>query len=251
MVDYIKRETRSLSDLVKEAIVKMITTETFPNNKLPAESKLAKQFGCSIAVVREALLLLCEDGVVTKRQGSGNYFHLSALKALNSGTRIDQFPGFRQMLMSEGYEVDAHSYNVRTELPGETIRKILALEEGEKIISYERLLCADGNPAILCMNFLPEKNFRKKVSEKEVDLPLFDMFRDCLQLEMAYGRMQFYPHLATAEEARILKVEEGRPVLLMEEQYYSLEDILMGCSRVIFNDKFVTLNILSRQEVRT
>jgi len=243
MVDYIRRETHSLSDLVKDAIVKMITTESFPNNKLPAESKLAERFGCSIAVVREALLLLSKDGVITKRQGSGNYFHLSAL---NSGTRIDQFPGFRQMLKNEGYEVDGHSYNFRTELPDEATRKALNLEEGEKVVAYERLLYANGHPAIRCLNFLPEKLFRKEVTDSQVDLPLFDVFRDSLHLEMAYGRMQFYPHLATADEAARLEVEEGRPIILMEEEYYSLEDIPMGYSRNLLNDKFITVNILSR-----
>ena len=119
MAGYIKREQHSLSDLVKDAIVKMITSENFPNNKLPAESKLAERFGCSVAIVREALLLLSKDGVVTKRQGSGNYFHLSAL---NSGARIDRFPGFRQMLQDQGYKVDAHSYNFRCAIPDETIR---------------------------------------------------------------------------------------------------------------------------------
>ena len=243
MVDYIRRDQHSLGDLVKDAIVKMITNESFPNNKLPAESKLAERFGCSVAVVREALLLLSKDGVVTKRQGSGNYFHLSAL---NSGTRIDQFPGFRQMLQNEGYEVDAHSCDFRSEVPEEEIRSVLKLKEGEKVSAYERLLSANGHPAILCMNYVPESLFRKEVLDREADLPLFDVFRDFLQLEMAYGRMQFHPHLATAEEAKQLNMEEGRPVILMEEQYYSLEDILMGCSKVILNDKYITVNILSR-----
>ncbi len=243
MVDYIRRETRSLSDLVKDAIVKMITTETFPNNKLPAESKLAERFGCSIAVVREALLLLSKDGVVTKRQGSGNYFHLSAL---NSGTRIDQFPGFRQMLQNEGYAVDGHSYHFRTELPDEKTRRALMLQEGELVVAYERLLYADGQPAIRCLNFLPEKLFRSEVGDKEVDLPVFDVFRDYFHMEMAYGKMQFYPHLTTPDEAKRLQVEEGRPLILMEEQYYSLEDIPMGYSRNLLNDKFITVNILSR-----
>lgn len=243
MVDHIRREIHSLSDLVKDAIVKMITTESFPNNKLPAESKLAERFGCSIAVVREALLLLSKDGVVTKRQGSGNYFHLSAL---NSGTRIDQFPGFRQMLQNEGYEVDGHSYGFRTELPDEKTREALSLEEGEKVIAYERLLYANGHPAIRCLNFLPEKLFRTEITATQVDLPLFDVFRDSLHLEMAYGRMQFYPHLAMADEAARLEVEEGRPIILMEEEYYSLEDIPMGYSRNLLNDKFITVNILSR-----
>ena len=243
MAGYIKREQHSLSDLVKDAIVKMITSENFPNNKLPAESKLAERFGCSVAIVREALLLLSKDGVVTKRQGSGNYFHLSAL---NSGARIDRFPGFRQMLQDQGYKVDAHSYNFRCEIPDEKIRKALKLEEGERIIAYDRLLYADGHPAILCLNFIPEKLFRKEVAEKEMDLPLFDAFRDFLELEMAYGHMEFHPHQVTDEEAAKLSMEKGSVVILMKEQYYSLEDILMGYSEIIWNDEYITLSILSR-----
>ena len=243
MVDYIKREPHSLSDLVKDAIVKMITSESFPNNKLPAESKLAERFGCSVAVVREALLLLSKDGVVTKRQGSGNYFHLSAL---NSGARIDRFPGFRKMLQDQGYKVDAHSYNFRCEVPDEKIRKVLNMQAGEKVISYERLLYADSHPAILCFNCIPEKLFRKQIAENAADLSLFDVFRDYLQLEMAYGHMEFHPRQVTAEETEKLNMKEGTPVILMNEQYYSIEDILMGYSEVMWNDEYITLSILSR-----
>lgn len=43
------------------------------NDRLPSETELARRFGASRPVVREALARLREDGVIISRQGSGSY----------------------------------------------------------------------------------------------------------------------------------------------------------------------------------
>ena len=43
------------------------------NARLPSETELARRFGASRPVVREALARLREDGVIVSRQGSGSY----------------------------------------------------------------------------------------------------------------------------------------------------------------------------------
>jgi len=243
MNERIQRESRALSDIVKDAIIKMITTEEFSNNKLPAESKLAKRFGVSLAIVREALLLLREDGVITKKQGSGNYFHLSALKG---GIRLDRYPGFRELLKNEGYEVSDKAYDLRREVPNDKIRGLLDMKKDEVAIHYERVIYANGNPAIHCENWLPLKLFREEPKIENLQISLFDVFRECFWMELAYGQMQFYPYLATADDTKIIGVKAGNPMIIMDEEYYSLEDIPMAYSRNQLNDKYITVNMLSR-----
>jgi len=236
-------ETRSLSDRVKDAIIKMITTEEFTNNKLPAESKLAKRFGVSIAIVREALLMLSTDGIVTKKQGSGNYFHLSALKG---GLRLDQYRGFKLLLEQEGYTVTEKAYNLTQEEPEELIRNLLDMKPGEMAIHYERLIYADGNQAIHCSNWLPLKLFKEVPEIDDLQISLFDVFSEYLWMEIACGRMQFYPYIATSEDENTVGVKAGSPMIIMDEEYYSLEDIPMAYSRNQLNDKYITVNVLSR-----
>jgi GntR family transcriptional repressor for pyruvate dehydrogenase complex len=62
------------SDLVYGQLIEQIIAGDLPENaRLPTEHELAKGFGVSRSVVREALMRLSADGVVTARQGSGTY----------------------------------------------------------------------------------------------------------------------------------------------------------------------------------
>ncbi|MEL7602617.1 MAG: GntR family transcriptional regulator [Bacillota bacterium] len=237
------KENRALSDQVKDEIIHLIKTEHFPDNRLPAESKLAASMGVSLAVVREALLLLREDGVVTKKHGSGNYFHLSALGAAK---RLDQFPGFRTLLEAQGYQVTDTVAKMELVTPNDQICADLKLKKGEEVLFYERTIFADGKPAVHCDNWLPAKLFQKVPENFETPLSLFDIFWLYFGKEMAYGHMRFLPYLTTELEKKQIGVPEGSPIIIMGELYYSIEDIPMAYSYNKFNHDYVQISMLSR-----
>ena len=59
---------------VYEQLLKLIIEGTYPGDSwLPSEPKLAAMLGVSRMTLRQALELLREDGLITKRQGKGNY----------------------------------------------------------------------------------------------------------------------------------------------------------------------------------
>ncbi len=236
-------DNRALSDQVKDEIIHLIKTEQYPNNRLPAESKLASSMGVSLAVVREALLLLREDGIVTKKHGSGNYFHLSALGA---SKRLDQFPGFRALLEAQGYHVTDTVAKMELVTPDDQIRNDLRLQKGEEVLFYERTIFADGKPAVHCDNWLPAKLFRKVPDNFETPLSLFDIFWLYFGKEMAYGHMRFLPYLTTEVEEKQIGVPVGSPIIIMGELYYSIEDIPMAYSYNKFNHDYVQISMLSR-----
>lgn len=63
-----------LSSAVYEQIATLIISGEFPlNARLPAEAELARRFGASRPVIREALARLRDDGIIVSRQGSGSY----------------------------------------------------------------------------------------------------------------------------------------------------------------------------------
>ncbi len=63
-----------LSASVYERILALVMSGDFQmNDRLPSETDLARRFGASRPVVREALARLREDGVIVSRQGSGSY----------------------------------------------------------------------------------------------------------------------------------------------------------------------------------
>lgn len=246
MTGKIKREQSSLSELVQRAIVQMITTEEFPDNKLPSEKKLADRFGVSVAVVREALLLLSEEGVVTKKQGAGNFFHPSILKGRS---KLYKYQEFRKLLKLEGYEPEERLLLSETICPEDDIKNALEMKDGEEVFHFIRQFFVEGHPVILCDNYIPMKLFRTKLELVDVsgsEFHLFELFKDNLNVESAYGQMQLYPYLSDKKDAQTVGVEAGRPMILMHEEHYSYEDIPLSYSRILLNDDYISINMIGR-----
>lgn len=66
------RKTDTLSDQVTHILLKEIRAKRFPvHSRLPSEAEMAKRFGVSRTVIREAVSRLKSEGLVDTRQGSG------------------------------------------------------------------------------------------------------------------------------------------------------------------------------------
>lgn len=120
----------------KIALLKMITTETFENNRLPSEATLAKKLRVSIVTLRQALSLLAAEGYITKRQGLGNFVHESAL---NQHMRTDLTYCVENLLLISGYQVQINSFRIVSllsniiSLPSKCIYFNLSLHIGPNI----------------------------------------------------------------------------------------------------------------------
>ena len=62
-----------LHEQIMEVLRKEVRTEYVPGDRLPPEPELADRFGVSIVTLREAVLRLCQEGLLERRQGSGTY----------------------------------------------------------------------------------------------------------------------------------------------------------------------------------
>jgi len=117
----------SLSDRIYEEIYQKITLGEWPlGTRLPTEVDLARQFGVSRTVVREALLRLRIDGVVESRQGAG--------------TRVINTPNRAVLELAEpGSIADLQRcYEFRVGIEGEAAYLATLRQSPERIADIER-----------------------------------------------------------------------------------------------------------------
>ena len=62
-----------LSEETAEAISSLVVENYPPESKIPTESELAKMFSVSRTTIREAIKLLCSQGVLEIRRGAGTF----------------------------------------------------------------------------------------------------------------------------------------------------------------------------------
>lgn len=85
---------RTLGDYAHEQLLRLIIRGEFPvSRKLPSEASLSESIGVSRPIIRQALAMLRDDGVIASRQGSGSYVirrpHHSVLSVNTDGSLAD------------------------------------------------------------------------------------------------------------------------------------------------------------------
>lgn len=104
---------RTLSDVAHDEMTRLIREGDWPARmRLPSELELARQFGMSRPVIRQALARLRNEGLIQSRQGSGSFVReldqtapaepQVQFPAISSLADLDAFLNFR-----EGLEVEA------------------------------------------------------------------------------------------------------------------------------------------------
>src|SRR5678810_1320716 len=74
MLKSARRERKTLTEVAQQELRQAITGGTFrPGSQLPTEAELCEMLGVSRTVVREALRVLEDDGLVARRHGVGTF----------------------------------------------------------------------------------------------------------------------------------------------------------------------------------
>lgn len=99
---------QSLADVVYEDMLGLIRNGSWSARmRLPTESELARHFGISRPVVRQALARLRDDGLIYSRQGSGSFVRniepepQVQFPAIGSVADLQQFLNFREGVEGE------------------------------------------------------------------------------------------------------------------------------------------------------
>ena len=229
----------------KNAILAMIAANTPSEDRLPSEEALCAELGVSRPTVREALMALSREGIVSKRHGAGNLIHRSTL---NARMRFDKYADFQALLEANGFAVTVRRSSFRH--PGEAERAILALAGGSEgcTLFQENLYLADGMPAILAYNFtfFPLRDTGSRAAKPLPDKPFATMITECSGEELAHAIIQLKPDTARGAVAELFGLALGTPLIKWKECHHSVHDTLMAESVIYFNPLLPDLTALRK-----
>jgi GntR family transcriptional regulator len=132
-----------LQEVLKEQIESAVWK---PGEALPSEPELARRFGVSRVVVRQALAILEDDRQIVRIKGRGTFVAEPKLDA--------RAGGLSRLLMSPRPPgVDIEALDVRIAAVEESIRRELAAEAGEEVLRVATLLSVRGVPFSISYSF--------------------------------------------------------------------------------------------------
>jgi GntR family transcriptional regulator len=211
----IEDQTRRIRDLLRASVVAGV----YPSGVLPSEEELRAEFQAPRACIREALVLLQDEGLVTRVRGQGTFVSgartWSSLREMHGVVDPDEdsmWSGLMQSRLLDWAEVAATP----------PVARLLGIGEGETVLRVDYVGLLGGEPTGYATNYLvfPEA---ARLAPDMIAVDFYDMLH---RGGIGIGRSTFLIETALADEqdAEILGVAVGEPVMVLEEVVYDLDD---------------------------
>ncbi len=214
------------------------------DNRLPSESALALRLGVSRATIRETLLAMEREGLVTKRQGIGTFIHPSALGAK---ARIETIVDFNQMIRSAGYNKAVLISRTHNEVASTELAAPLSIAKGDGLHVLERTYCADDKPAIYCVIRFPLVLVKDPNAWTAPDNIYSTVKRAC-GLEVTHRIAWFKARIVDKQVSKALRLPVGEPIFSWDEVMYDLADRPVLHAEIYFNTSIVPLCSMGKIE---
>ena len=222
MLKSAKAERKTLTEIAQDELRQAITSGTFrPGSRLPTESELCEMLGVSRTVVREALRVLEEDGLVSRRQGVGTFVrNHSILKNLNFNF------GITEMIESAGLKSGTSHLAIKKEPADQEKAEQLRVALGTPLFTVERIRTADGRPVVYSLDTFAETlvqraNFDPELLRTE---SIYNLLQTSLGQVIEYGIARLLPIEAPQPVAEKLQLAAKALTLYIVQTDYSSDD---------------------------
>lgn len=204
---------------IKRQLLHIFKTEAFENNKLPPESALAARLGISLVTLRESLLMLALEGYITKRHGSGNYIHPSALDYENRSYY------FCDCLQNDGYETDIKLLkHERMPIADAEAAGHLGIALGDEILQNTVYYMADGEPAIITIGSIPSAILLRDDLQEEDFSYVHVLISKYTHRDLAHSLNEYCPLGLPADIAPVFNLPAGTPIISSKQTFYDVQD---------------------------
>ncbi|MDP4077644.1 GntR family transcriptional regulator [Acidovorax sp. A1169] len=204
-----------------------------PGEAIPSEMDLAARFRVSQGTVRKAIDELAAENLVMRRQGKGTFV----------ATHAEQHVQYRFLkLMPDTGDARVEGRAQRQVIDCKRVRasadvaRALALRSADPVIQARRVLSFAGVPTILEDIWLPGQAFKGLTAEQlaSYEGPTYAMFEIDFGVRMVRAEEKIRAVLPDAEQAAVLMVAPGTPLLSVERIAYTYNDVPMELRRGLY-----------------
>lgn len=183
-----------------------------PGDAIPTEQELATTFSMAVGTVRKAVDLLVTEGMLERHQGRGTFvrrpsfdgslFRFFRFQSRSGERRIPQ----SQILKRSVVEASA------------TVAATLQIKPGDSVIQMGRLRLIEGVPVLSEDIWLPYARFAAfaKLPVADIGNLLYPVYETVCKQVVASATETLTIEAAHAKHARLLKIEAGDPVVMIE-----------------------------------
>jgi GntR family transcriptional regulator len=200
---------RQLADIIRNAIEQGLLAD---NQALPSERELADKYEVSRDTVRKAVRYLEERGVIYSDHGRGTFVAPSLVRRMSR--YIDSFS---QDTQGRGGAPGQRILAVESSAASMGVAGLLGLEPGHPLTRVRRVRLIDGQPVGLHDAYFPlPRGARLEPAQIEQAQSLYKLLGEKFGFAPAEAVENLCAAAADAEDARLLGIAEGAPILVCE-----------------------------------
>ena len=217
-----KAERKTLTEIALEELRQAILGGTFrPGSQLPTEAELCEMLGVSRTVVREALRVMEDDGLVARRHGVGTFVrNHPILKNLNVNF------GITDMIESAGLKAGTSHLAILNEIADKEKAEHLRVQVGTPLVTLERVRTADGRPVVYSLDTLTEALIQRAGFDPQLLLTesIYNLLQTALGQVIDYGVARLRPVVPPRHVAEKLQLPHNALTLFIVQTDYSSND---------------------------
>jgi len=187
-----------------------------PGQQIPSEAEFCEAFGVSRTVVRQALNELVNEGLLYRRRGKGSFVARPKI----AESLVQNLTGFYEDMVAKGLTPITQVLEQKLIPASKKVAGMLSLKEGDQVIKMDRLRSINNEPILIVTTFMPYQICPALLEEDLTKRSLYAVLEDRYKLEIARGRRTLEAISASEEDAKLLGIEEGDPLVLLKSVSY-------------------------------
>lgn len=203
---------------LKEALVQEIEARRWKSgDQLPPEQELCTLFGVSRTVVRQALQQLEFEGLVMRERGRGTFV---AEPKISSTSLVHSLMGFYEDMEKRGIQMVSDMLEQGMQPAGQHVAAYLDVDPVTPVIKLHRLRSIESEPIVLVTSYLPYELCPGVLNEDFTHQSLYLYLEEACGLKVARGRRRIEAVAASPDEAELLQISKGAPLIKMDSVSY-------------------------------
>jgi GntR family transcriptional regulator len=182
---------------------------------LPPEPVLCAEYGVSRITLRRAVDGLVADGHLVREQGRGTYVTRPGIRHEYRESFVHRIAGFSSVMSETGAQVGTSVLTQQVVVAPPSVAAELRLSPADDVVELVRLRSVDGAPNHVAHTYLPESLFPKSADQDFSEGSLYEYLRREYAADLAHARVVVDVDTAAPDEAELLQVVAGSPLLVV------------------------------------
>lgn len=207
---------------------------------IPSERQLGVDLGVSRLTVRAALDELVREGYLVRRRGAGTFV---AEPKVAKGIDITSFS---DDMRARGLRPESRTLDLRVEMAGARLGRILHVSPSEEVLSVKRLRLADSEPMAIELLHARSSLVPGLTATDLEQNSFYDLLAGRYGISIVGGTQTVEPTVTNEEESQALGVPLHSPALLFERvTRASTGDIVEFTSSTYRGDRYRIVSEIS------